>query len=302
MAVSESALTDRVTGLSIPPGITLTHLGATIGTEVHGLDLSDELSAEHVSFLRALWLERKVIFFRDQALSPAQHIRTGRYFGELEQMPPEAKSSMEGYPELLVFKRGANASQRENLWHTDLPYQDPPVDGAMAILRSGPDVGGDTLWADMCAAYDGLSDWLKRGIAGLEAEHRFDIGAAYNYAGMDPATLQDLMVRYPPRVHPVVQTHPETGRKILYVSLGFTSRILGVSRDDSEALLKLLAEQARVPEYQCRFRWAPNSIAFWDNRSVQHYACFDYVGQPRELHRVTLLGQKRWPARPATTS
>jgi taurine dioxygenase len=133
---------------------------------------------------------------------------------------------------------------------------------------------------------------------GTEAEHvEFGrhFGATYYYPNMERSYIDQLMEHYPPKVHPIVQTHPVTGRKILYVSLGFTSRIVGIPREESEPLLRLLAEQARIPEYQVRFSWQENAIAHWDNRTVQHYACFDYLGQPRELHRVTLLGQERWP-------
>jgi taurine dioxygenase len=289
---------DPISGLELPSDVELRHLSPTIGTEVFGVDLRHELPTEIVAFLRAAWLERKVIFFRDQRLTEEQHIRFGRCFGELEQFPPTAENSKPGYPELVVFRRGTDNTQRENFLHQDVPFKDPPVDGTIALLRVCPEIGGDTIFVDMAAAYDGMSDWLKRAVEGMEAMHRFDTAIALYHTTIDQELVDRMMAKFPPKAHPVVQTHPETGRRLLYVSPGYTHSIVGVPREESAALVKLLSDQARTPEYQCRFRWEENSIAFWDNRAVQHYACFDYEGQRRELDRVVVLGGRSWTQAP----
>jgi taurine dioxygenase len=287
---------DRLSQLEVPEPIELEHLQPALGTVVHGLDLRKELSPEHAAFLRKLWLARKVIFFRDQDLTEEQHIRLGRCFGELEVFLGNKDSpNPTRHPELLVMARGADNAQKEAFFHQDIPYSNPPVAGAVALLRACPEFGGDTVYVDMVAAYENMSDWLKRAVVGMRAEHRFDHGIRIYNKSVDQATVDRIMGQYPPTVHPVVQTHPETSQKILYISLAYTARILDVPSNESFALIKLLSDQNLVPEHQCRFRWAKNSIAIWDNRAVQHYACFDYLGDHRELHRVTILGSRPWP-------
>jgi len=295
--MQEMMATDRAgaCALETPDGVELRHYSPTIGTEVHGIDLSEELSPEVVSFLRALWLERKAIFFRDQQISEEQHIRFGRYFGELEKIPASANNANPDYPELVVFRRGADNTQRENFFHHDVPFRNPPLNGTIALLRICPPVGGDTLFVDMAAAYAGLSDWLKRGIEGLEAIHRFDTAITDYHTRIEQVTIDAMNTKFPPKAYPVVQTHPETGERMLYVSPGYTDSIVGLSRAESSALLSLLCAQITVPEYQCRFRWEENSIAFWDNRAVTHYACFDYEGSDRKLDRVVVVGDRPWP-------
>ena len=286
---------DKCSGLQPPEGVVLHHHSPAIGTEVTGIDLRRPLADEVAGFLRELWLKRKVIFFRDQDLTPEQHIALGRRFGELERFPPDPRSSLEGYPELLIFRRGAGNTQRENVFHADLSFCDPPIAGTLALLRECPEEGGDTLFVNMVTAYQGLSPWLKRAIEGLKAEHRFDVITKYYNTAISQERVDKVLAQFPPNSLPIVQVHPETGEKILYVSIGYTSEIVGLPRDESFALLKLLSDKAQVPEYQCRFRWRKNSIAMWDNRAVQHYACFDYGEQYRELHRVVVLDGRKWP-------
>jgi taurine dioxygenase len=286
---------DDLTELEPPEGVVLDHYTPAIGTEVKGLDLRRPLSREVSSFLQALWLKRKVLFFHGQDLTPAQHIAFGRAFGELELFPPDPTSSLEGYPELLIFRRGQGSTRRENVFHADLPFCDPPVAGTVAMLRECPEHGGDTLFVDMGAAYRGLSPWLKRAIEGLQAEQRFDIITKYYNTAIKQERVDKMLVQFPPNTLPIVQTHPATGEKILYAMLAYTSDIVGLPRDESFILLKLLSDQAKVPEYQCRFRWRKNSIAMWDNRAVQHYAAYDYGDQYRELHRVVVRDARKWP-------
>lgn len=288
--------TDDLTGLALPDGIGLDHYTTALGTEVKGLDLTRPLPGEVAAFLRSLWLKRKVLFFHEQDITPEQQVALARCFGKLEIFPPDPRNTLEGGPaELQVFRRGAKNAGREDVFHADLPFCDPPIAGTLAMLREVPRQGGDTLFADMGAAYRGLSDWLKRGIEGLRAEHRFEIITHFYNRGLPKEHTERMMAKFPPRDFPIVQKHPESGEEILYVMLGYTSEIVGLERDEGFTLLKLLADQARRPEYQCRFRWRKNSMALWDNRAVQHYACYDYGEQYRELHRVVILGERTWP-------
>jgi taurine dioxygenase len=173
------------------------------------------------------------------------------------------------------------------VWHSDVTWRLQPSLGSVLRAREVPDPGGDTLFCDMYAAYDGLQDDVRASLHGLRAVH--DFTKTFGRA-LDPDALAQKQKEYPPAEHPVVRTHPETGRKALYVNAAFTSHIVGMARDDSRRLLDLLYRQATVPEYQCRFRWRPDSIAFWDNRAVQHYAVSDYWPRRRVMERVTIIG------------
>jgi len=296
MASAAMIRQDELTGLDCPAGIELDHYTITLGTEVKGLDLTRPLTDEVGIFLRRLWLKRKVLFFHEQDITPEQQVALGRWFGKLETFPPDPRNTLEGGPEQLqVFRRGGENVGREDVFHADLPFCDPPIAGTLAMLRAVPRFGGDTLFVDMGAAYRGLSEWLKRGIAGLRAEHRFDIITHFYNRGLPREHTERMMAKFPPRDFPVVQRHPETNEEILYGMLGYTSEILDLERGEGFVLLKLLADQVQRPEYQCRFRWRTNSMALWDNRAVQHYACYDYGDQYRELHRVVILGEQAWP-------
>lgn len=273
--------------LVTPKGLELVHLGTTIGTEVHGVDLTQPLSDETLQFLKALMLQRHVIFFRDQDISIERQIELCRLWGELEIIPflPQHPD----HPEVLHIKRDGNSKAYENVWHTDVTWRECPSWGSMLRAVEVPELGGDTLWCDMYAAYDNLSRPLKRLVEGLEAVHSITVGLSI-VAGQD--VINEMASRFPPQSHPVVRTHPETGRKALYVNRAHTSHLRGMRRDDSAALLELLYKRADNPEIQCRFKWRKNSIAFWDNRASQHYANADYFPQPREMYRVTIAGDK----------
>lgn len=274
-------------GLQTPAGIELHHLSPTIGTEVLGIDLRQPLDESTLVWLKSLMLERKVVFFRDQDISVERHIEICRYWGELELIPflpahPE-------HPEALHIKRDKDNKSYENVWHADVTWRDKPSFGSMLRAVQVPEVGGDTLFADMYAAYDGLPDALKRACEGLEAVHSINVSlGVYQTAEV----LYEMSKKYPPAVHPVIRTHPETGRKLIFVNRAHTSHIKGMSREDSRNLLELLYQRANTPEYQCRFRWKKNSIAFWDNRSCQHYAAADFYPQYREMYRVTIVGDQ----------
>jgi taurine dioxygenase len=261
-------------------------LGATIGAEIGGASLGaldDETSAE---IERAL-LAYKVVFFRDQDITSEEHLAFARRFGELEEHP--FIPAKPGYEKIVLFAKDAAVKGVENVWHSDVTWREIPSLGSVLRAVEVPRVGGDTLFADMYAAYDGLDPALKERLEGLFAVHDFvhTFGLA-----MTPAEREEQRRRYPEARHPVVRTHPATGRKALYVNAIFTRCIEGLPAAESDALLDYLYRQADVPEYQCRFRWAPGSVAFWDNRAVQHYAASDYDPERRVMERVTVIGDR----------
>ena len=278
----------RSLGVSISPST------PTIGAEISGLDLDRPLTAVEADLLRAAWLRFKVVFFRDQDISHESHVRLGRLFGDLEGHP--VIPSVEGFPEILRIEgvegvqltaETLGAFQAYNKWQTDVTFRQQPSIASILRARVLPPLGGDTMWADTAAAYAGLPQPVKDRIEGLEAEH--DIVRSFGGRVSEEKRAQ-LARDFPPVRHPVVRTHPETGEKILYVNYTFTSRIVGVSEEESDSLLRLLFDRIKVPEYQVRFRWTPNAIGIWDNRSTQHYAVGDYWPAHRVLERVTVSG------------
>lgn len=192
-------------------------------------------------------------------------------------------------PEVVRFEKGAEIGGYENVWHSDVTWREIPSLGSVLRAIEVPAVGGDTLFADMGAAYERLSDTMKERIDGLVAVH--DWVRTFGL-GMDAETREKLRVDFPPVEHPVVRTHPETGRKTLYVNRAFTSHIVGLDEAESRALLDYLYNQATFPEYQCRWRWQAGDVAFWDNRSTQHYASSDYFPQRRVMERITVIGDR----------
>jgi len=268
-------------------GLTFEPLSPTVGAEVHGIDLRDEVSDEAIATLRQGLLEHKVLFFREQHITTEQHLALGRRFGELEVHP--MTPSFQKHREVLVIRHDENRRGTENFWHSDVTWRPEPSLGSMLRARDVPAVGGDTLFADMHAAYDGLPDEIRDEVDGLTAIH--DFTRVFGRL-VDEERRQEMLRRYPSVEHPVIRTHPETGRKGIYVNAAFTVAIKGVSDSDSARLLQLLYRQATIPEYQCRFRWRADSIAFWDNRSTQHYAVSDYFPQVRLMERVTIVGDK----------
>lgn len=262
-------------------------LSPSCGAEVEGFRMGGDLPDSTIADIRQALLDWKVIFFRDQDVTAEEHVAFGRRFGELEVHP--FAPSDECHPEIVVIHHMEDAKRGQNQWHSDVTWRQEPSLGSILRGRIIPPVGGDTLFADMYAAYEGLSDDVKQKIDGAVARHDF---IATFGRRMDEEKKQAMLEKYPPAFHPVVRTHPETGRKGLYVNVAFTTRILDMEEEESDALLTHLYLQARVPEYQCRFRWAENSVAFWDNRAVQHYAAFDYRGHQRRVERVTIVGDK----------
>ncbi|GAA2040126.1 TauD/TfdA family dioxygenase [Catenulispora yoronensis] len=260
-----------------------THL---IGAEISDIDLRDPVTPEVFAELDRALLEFKVLFFRDQHITGAQHRDFAKLWGELEIHPFLPQGEV---PEIVRFEKGADNVGVENVWHTDVTWRERPALGSVLRAVEVPAAGGDTCFADMAAAYDCLPKQVKERIDDSVAVHDFTLPFGI---GMDPEKLKEMQEKYPAVEHPVVRTHPRTGRRTLFVNAIFTTHILGLPEDESEELLKLLFKQAAVPEYQVRFKWAAGSIAFWDNRAVQHYAVSDYFPRRRVMERAAILGDR----------
>ncbi|MDK1475327.1 TauD/TfdA family dioxygenase [Streptomyces sp. 549] len=261
--------------------------GRLIGAEIRGVDLSRPLADGLREELNRALLEWKVLFFRGQGLSSAQQRAFARHWGELETNPLLATGSA---AEVVRFEKGGDAAPTfENVWHADVTFRERPAMGAVLQLHEVPPVGGDTMWADMAAAYDNLPAEVRARIDGATAVHDFIPGFARFYGPERLAPLQDA---FPPVQHPVVRVHPETGRRLLFVNTSFTTRITGMDREESDTLLRYLVQQAHVPEYQVRWRWRAGDLAFWDNRATQHYAVDDYAPHRRVAERVAIAGDR----------
>ena len=263
-------------------------LTACIGAEVRGVDLREELPEATIRALEAALLEHLVLFFRDQDLTPGEHVAFSRRFGELLVHPfgpihPE-------HPEIIVLDQTRPVGEGTDIWHSDTTYMPEPPLGSVLRAVQVPEVGGDTCFASMVAAYEALSPAMREALDGLRAVH--DIAVPVQRAlrfGDSKLSVEEAREKWPPLSHPVVRTHPVTGRKALYVNRNATTHIEGLSERESEWLHAFLCDHVRAPRFQCRFRWAPHSIAFWDNRASQHYAIPDYHSR-RIMHRTTLIG------------
>jgi taurine dioxygenase len=274
-----------------PARFTLAPLSPTIGAVVRGIDLREAIDDAAKAELRAALLDWKVLFFRDQDITTEQHLAFARAFGALEIHP--FAPHKHGYPEMLAITHDKDNKGRENTWHSDVTWRIEPSLGSILRALEVPAVGGDTLFADMYAAYENLSDEVKAKIDGKNALHDFaHFRVAMRKRGLNEEQIEEFNKKYPSVEHPVVRTHPETGRKALYVNAAFTQYIVGMDRAESDKLLKHLYAQASIPEYQCRFHWEKNSLAFWDNRCSQHYAVSDYWPALRRMERATVIGDR----------
>ena len=261
-------------------------IGATVGAEIDGVDISSSLSGEVLDELHQALIEYKVIFLRNQKITSAQQVSFAESFGDLE-IHPFIPSNTE-HPKLVRFEKGADVGGYENSWHHDVTWREAP--SKIAVLRaiSVPSTGGDTMFSDMCAAYEGLEDSVKSEIENLIAVHDF----SHSFGTQVPEEKRvEMRGKYPLVEHPVVGTHPETGKRYLFVNRIFVNYFKGFTREESLPLINLLSHQAEFPEYQCRFRWSDNSIAVWDNRLVQHYALSDYWPDVRIMERASVIGE-----------
>ncbi|MDG2027569.1 MAG: TauD/TfdA family dioxygenase [Acidimicrobiales bacterium] len=267
--------------------ITVTPRGATLGAAIDGVDLTGDLSDGEVEDIARALADYKVVYFRNQPVTSGQHVAFAKRFGDLE-IHPFITGNAE-HPELVRFEKGADTGGFENGWHHDVTWREVPSMGAILHAIQVPPTGGDTLFADMNAVYEGLSDEIKERIDGLHAIHDYMLAFAHQVPEDKKAEMRE---KYPLVRHPVVRTHPVTGRKLLYVNGYFTSHIEGMEDEESRALITELISQPAVLEYQFRLNWEPDTIVFWDNAAVQHYAASDYYPDIRIMERASVVGTR----------
>jgi len=264
-------------------------LGVKLGAEISGVDLREPLPPATLHAFEAALIEHKVVMLRDQHLTTAQHVALSRQFGDLEVHPMRPQGE---FPEILVLDNHKdNPVLSTDVWHSDTTFRQNPTKYTILRCQIMPKLGGDTLWANMEAAYEGLSQPFKTMIEGMRAVHDFqNFRVLFKNTDEDKAKLRKMEDLFPNPSHPVVRTHPVTKRKCIYVNPQFTVRIEGLKAAESRAVLDVLFAQAQVPEYQFRLRWAPGTIVFWDNRSTQHYAANDYYPERRRMERTAVAG------------
>ena len=270
--------------------LTVGPVTAVVGAEISGVDLARPLAKETRDSILAAFVEYGVLFFRDQALTPDQQLAFARQMGSISIPAFSPKYGTD--PEMIVLDQVSPRGEGADGWHSDNTFMPEPPMGSILKAVELPAIGGDTCFANMHAAYDALSEPIRALIDGLSAVH--DITKPLQKAiasGHSTANLVELQAKWPPVTHPVARTHPVTGRKALYVNGNSTTHLEGLSERENAALLPFLIDHVRDPAFQCRFRWDTQSIAFWDNRTVQHYAVPDY-GTRRVMHRVTLDGDR----------
>jgi taurine dioxygenase len=273
-------------------------LTCAIGAELTGVNLADAIGDDGLfAEIRSALLRHRVLFLRGQDFGRAEHVAFARRFGELEDHP--VAGSHPEHPGLVVIDKSPDTpnDRYENAWHTDATWRDAPPLGCVLRCIECPPVGGDTMWANMALAYENLPEHIKQQIAGLRARH--SIEASFG-AAMPIEKRLALKARFPDAEHPVVRTHPETGEKVLFVN-AFTTHFSNFhtpanvrfgqdANPGAGDLLRYLVSQASIPEYQVRWRWQPNSVAIWDNRSTQHYAVMDYPPCNRRMERAGIIG------------
>ena len=266
-------------------------VAGAIGAELQAINLADGIDGELAATLRALLNEHEVLFLRDQAISAADQKALAEVFGPLQTHP--AYGTVEGFPEVMILESTRDNPSKIEVWHSDMTFRQHPA--SVTVLRgiTIPEVGGDTLFASMTAAYEGLSPGMQSYLEGLTAVHDFSHGFRESLA--EPGgreRLADAVAANPPVRHPVVQTHPETGKKVLFVNALFTTHIDGLPPLESAEVLQFLWRHASLPEFTCRFSWAPDSLVLWDNRSTQHKPVNDFFPATRRLHRVVSEGDQ----------
>ena len=263
----------------------------SIGAEISGVDLSIDLSDTVFSEIRQTFIEHGLIFFRNQELTPEDHLRFAKRWGEININRFFAK--VEGYEQIAEVKK--DPDQEINIggaWHTDHSYDQIPAMGSILLARETPKTGGDTLFANMYKAYESLSDGLKGTLERMNACHssRHVFGAHAGYAEATNQRIGNPELATQDAIHPVIITHPESKRKALYVNPEFTVNFEGWTKEESKPLLNYLTEHSTKSEHIARFNWEPGSIAFWDNRCTWHFALNDYPGEKRLMHRITVEG------------
>ena len=274
--------------------ITVTPIAGALGAEIGGVDLSQPLDDRVFGEIQRAWLENNVVFFRDQDMTPQQYLAFAKRWGDIHLHP--YMKGLDDMPEIFeIIKKEGDTLNFGNRWHSDQMFCPEPAKATMLYAKETPDYGGDTMFSNLYLAYENLSDGMKAMLAKLKT---FNSGDA-KYGGKSRAeryaqggSMADKV--RPPNEdidseHPLIRTHPETGRKALYIG-SHTRRFADMTEEESEPLRKFLMAQARRPEFTCRFDWKPGSLAIWDNRCCQHYAVNDYHGQRRRMHRITIKG------------
>jgi taurine dioxygenase len=272
-------------------GITVRRVGVNLGAEISGVDLRQPLPDAQFDAIEAALVEHELIIFRDQDITSDQLMSFGRRFNPLT-VHPFAPNEGKNAPELIKFRNDQTTPPfGTDVWHSDETFRADPPMATILCAKEVPEVGGDTMFASMTAAFDGLSDRMQQYVSGLEAIHDMKpFRPLFGNSEADRKRLQHFELLYPPQVHPVVRVHPVSGRKVLFVNPQFTVGIKDMEERESRSLLDTLFHQALIPEYQFRHHWAPHTIAMWDNRATQHYAVNDYYPQRRYMERVTIQG------------
>jgi len=268
-------------------------LSPAIGAEISGLDLSSPLNDAQLNEVYSALVDHKVIFFHDQDLDAESHLKFAESFGDIDR-PHSVYPHVDGFQQITLLENDGGRPPNTNDWHTDLTYYPNPPFASILHSRVIPESGGDTLWASMYAAYEALSEHVKAEIQDLKAIH--DPGTFRNqFLGkdMDIEKLNDSMKNVGSAVHPVVKTHPVSGRQFLFVNRSFTNQIYGFTTMESARLLNYLFDHINQPEFQIRHRWTVGDVVMWDNRVTQHYAVADYAPNYRRMHRVTILNDRR---------
>ena len=271
--------------------IIINPISGSIGAEIHGVNLSTDLSDAVFSEIRQTFIDHGLIFFRNQELTPDDHLRFAKRWGEININRFFAK--VEGYEQIAEVKK--DSDQEINIggaWHTDHSYDQIPAMGSILLAKETPKTGGDTLFANMYKAYESLSDGLKGTLGSMNACHssRHVFGAHTGYAEASNQRIGNPELATQDAIHPVIITHPESKRKALYVNPEFTVNFEGWTKEESQPLLNYLTEHSTRSENITRFKWEPGSIAFWDNRCTWHFALNDYPGEKRLMHRITVEG------------
>ncbi len=263
-----------------------------IGAEISGVSLNKDLSSETIEKMYNALIKHQVIFFREQNLTPESHLKLANCLGEIDPGHP-VYPHVEGFQSITLLKNDGNIRPDTNDWHKDLTFKSKPPFASILHGVSVPEVGGDTLWASMSAAYDSLTDGWKEDLEGLEAIH--DMGTFRNdfYREGGINSVNSALKEVGSAIHKVIETHPISGLKYINVNQAFTRNIINESQGQSDHRLQFLYQHMAKPEFQVRFHWKNNSVAIWDNRITQHYAVCDYLPKTRHMQRITLVNDKR---------
>ena len=273
----------------------LEQITPTIGAEISNIDLSQDLSEEKLDQIYQDLIDYKVIFFRNQEISPKNHIALAKSFGEIEP-PHPVYPHVKDFPEIVLLENDANNPPDTDEWHTDVTFKSDPAFASILYSKIIPPSGGDTLWCSLSAIYEALPDDTKKYLETLRAVH--DMGSfRNNFIESDneksAQNVNEGFQKFGNAIHPIVKVHPISKNKLLYINPGFTSQIVGMNMTDSNNLLTYLFNFMNKPEFQIRFKWSANTIAIWDNRCTMHYAIGDYMPHHRQMNRITVLNDKR---------